>query len=207
METVLRVYARPYDPLRPQVCYDERPCFLIGDVLMPLPMTAGKSRREDYEYIKNGSCSVLMAFEPHTGRRWVEVCSQRTAKEYTGFMQRLVARFPEAERITLVQDNLNTHHPGSFYKHLSVEEAERLKSKFEWIFTPKHASWLNMVEIELSALSRQCLNRRIADQSTLKDEVTSWIDQRNTAGTTVNWHFTVEHCREKMSRHYKGIKI
>lgn len=207
METVLRVYARPYDPRRPVVCYDERPCFLIGDVIIPLPMTTGKSQREDYEYTKNGSCSVLMAFEPHTGRRWAEVYSQRTSKEYTGFMVRLANEFPSVDQITLIQDNLNTHHAGSFYKHLDIEAAEALKRRFEWLFTPKHASWLNMVEIELSALSRQCLNRRIPDQACLEREVVTWIKDRNRKKIMVNWHFMVDRCREKMSRHYKGIRI
>ena len=206
MEKVLDTYARPYDPLRPVVCFDERPCFLIGDVIVPLPMTAGQSKREDYTYSKNGSCVVLMAFEPHTGKRWVKVREQRTAKEYTEFMAELEQAFVGVERITLVQDNLNTHHGGSFYKNLEVEEAHRLTNRFEWVYTPKHASWLNMIEIEFSVLSKQCLDRRIGEQAQLEKEVQAWVAERNRLGMKVDWQFSRTTARDKLARHYKSIR-
>jgi DDE superfamily endonuclease len=167
MERVLHTYSLPYNPKHPVVCFDERPCFLIGDVLQPIAMKEGQSKREDYQYEKHGSCAVLLAFEPHTGKRWVKVYAQRTAKEYTDFMQFLAKQFPNAEAITLVQDNLNTHQGGSFYKHLDPDTAFTLAQRFDWLYTPKHASWLNMAELEFSALSRQCLNRRIASDVSL----------------------------------------
>ncbi len=190
MEQVLKLYARPYNPKRPMVCFDERPCFLIGDVVLPLPMTAGKPKREDYHYSKHGSCSLLMAFEPLTGRRWAKVYSQRTAKEYTAFMQYLSAQFPEAEHIELVQDNLNTHQGGSFYAHLPPEDAFALAERFTMHFTPKGASWLNMragpvgavlpktIEIEFSVLSKQCLDRRIPDPTQLEHRTGSGVASR-----------------------------
>ena len=144
MEAVLKLYAQPYNPKRPVICFDERPCFLIGDVVVPLPMQARKPKRQDYHYSKHGSCALLMAFEPLTGRRWAKVYERRTAKEYTAFMQHLSAQFPEAEQLELVQDNLNTHQGGSFYAHLPPEDAFALSQRFAMHFTPKGASWLNM---------------------------------------------------------------
>jgi hypothetical protein len=206
MERVLHTYSLPYNPKRPAVCFDERPCFLIGDVLQPIAMKAGKSKREDYEYEKHGSCCVMLAFEPHTGKRWVKVYAQRTAKEYTDFMQFLAQQFPQAEAITLIQDNLNTHHPGSFYKHLDPADAFALSQHFDWLYTPKHASWLNMAELEFSALSRQCLNRRIASQTLLEQEVLAWVKDRNETNITVTWQFSIERARSKFARHYQSVK-
>lgn len=144
MERVLCRYSLPYNPKHPVICFDERPCFLIGDVLQPIAMSQGQSKRQDYEYEKHGSCCVLLAFEPLTGRRWVKVYTQRTAKEYTDFMRFVAQQFPEAEEITLIQDNLNTHHPSSFYTQLDPAQALTLAQRFDWVYTPKHASWLNM---------------------------------------------------------------
>lgn len=144
MEAVLKLYARPYNPKRPVICFDERPCFLIGEAVVPLPMQAGKPKRQDYHYSKHGSCALLMAFEPLTGRRWAKVYERRTAEEYTEFMSYLEQQFPEAEQLELVQDNLNTHQGGSFYAHLSPEDAFALAERFAMHFTPKGASWLNM---------------------------------------------------------------
>ena len=206
MEQVLALYARPYDPKRPVVCFDERPCFLIGDVVAPLPMSAGQSKREDYHYTKHGSCALLRAFEPHTGRRWAKVYDRRTAKEYTQFMQYLNKQFPEAEHIELLQDNLNTHQGGSFYAHLPPEDAFTLCERFEMHFTPKGASWLNMIEIEFSALARQCLNRRIPGQQQLEQEVLAWVDARNAKRTTVNWQFSIQNARDKLKRHYQACR-
>lgn len=149
-------------------------------------MSAGKAEREDYHYSKHGSCALLMAFEPHTGRRWAKVYDRRTAKEYTHFMQHLSEQLPNADRIELVQNNLNTHQGGSFYAHLPAEEVFALSERFEMHFTPKGASWLNMLEIEFSALSRQCLDRRIPCQTQLEREVRAWTQARNAERTTVN---------------------
>jgi DDE superfamily endonuclease len=206
MERVLHTYSLPYNPKRPVVCFDERPCFLIGDVLQPIAMKEGRSKREDYQYEKHGSCCVMLAFEPHTGKRWVKVYAQRTAKEYTDFMQFLAHQFPQVEAITLSQDNLNTHQPGSFYKHLDPADAFTLSQYFPWLYTPNHASWLNMAELEFSALSRQCLNRRIASQSLLEHEVLAWVKDRNEATITVTWQFSIKRARTKFARHYNGVK-
>jgi transposase len=207
MERVLDVYARPYDPKRPVLCFDERPCFLIGDVITPVPVEPGKVAKEDYEYEKFGSCCVLFAIEPLTGRRFVHVTTQRTAKEYCAFMTEVEAAYPEAEHITIVQDNLNTHHGGSFYKFMTPEAAHRLVGRFEWVFTPKHASWLNMAELEFSALSRQCLNRRIPSEERLRAEVVPWVEQRDRAKVKLVWQFTREAARTKFSRHYESVRI
>jgi len=206
MEQVLHNYSLTYDPKHPVVCFDERPCFLIGDVLQPLAMTSGQSKREDYQYEKHGSCSLMLAFEPHTGQRWLKVFSCRTAKEYTEFMQFLAQQFPSALRITLVQDNLNTHHPASFYKHLDPAEAFALSQRFAWCYTPKHASWLNMAELEFSALARQCLDRRIASQDLLEQEVLAWAKHRNDIPISVSWQFSIESARSTFARHYHSVK-
>lgn len=207
MELVLDVYARPYDPRRPVLCFDERPCFLIGDVIVPVPLEPGKVAKEDYTYEKLGSGCVLLAVEPLTGRRFVQVCERRTAVQYAEFMQRVEQAYPEAEQITLVQDNLNTHHGGSFYKVNTPQEAHRLVRRFEWVFTPKHASWLNMVELEFSAMSRQCLDRRIPSLEQLRDEVETWVAERDSLGVKLNWQFSVVTARSKLERHYNNIKI
>jgi hypothetical protein len=206
MERVLHTYSLPYDAKRPVLCFDERPCFLIGDVLEPIPMSEGESKREDYQYSKHGSCCVLLAVEPLTGKRWVKVYERRTAQEYTDFMRYLEQQFPEAQQITVVQDNLNTHGAGSFYKHLEPQAAFDLARRFDWVFTPKHASWLNMAELEFSALSRQCLKRRIATQAKLEAEVLAWVGRRNQLQVRVDWQFSVGAARGKLQRHYKAIR-
>lgn len=207
MERVLDVYARPYNPKHPVICYDERPCFLIGDALCPIPVEPGKIAKEDYMYEKFGSCCVLLAVEPLTGRRFVKVVDKRTAEEYANFLQELEQMYPEAERIGIVQDNLNTHHGGSFYKVAPPEEANRLDKKFEWIFTPKHASWLNMAELEFSVLSRQCLNRRIPKKEELEKEVNAWTAERNRLEIKLEWQFSTETARTKLVRHYDSARI
>ena len=203
---VLHNYSLPYNPKRPVVCFDERPCFLIGDVLAPIAMSEGKSKREDNQYSKHGSCCVMLALEQHTGKRWVKVYARRTAEEYTNFMQFLSQRLPDADAITLVQDNLNTHQGGSFYKHLEPAAAFQLSGRFDWVYTPKHASWLNMAELEFSALSRQCLDRRICSQDRLEQEVLAWTQARNDAGVTVTWQFSLDAARSKFKRHYESVK-
>jgi hypothetical protein len=207
MEDILYQYALPYDPLRPLICFDERPCFLIEDVGSILPMSPGKAKRYHYEYAKHGSCCVLLAFEPHTGFRYVEVRQRRTAVDYAQFMQNLLQQhYAHVEYIRLVQDNLNTHTPGSFYEVLVPEEAFALSQRFEVHYTPKKGSWLNMAEIEFAALATQCLGRRIGDDQTLTEEVMAWKTQRNLNRTTVNWQFSQTEARSKLQRHYQNVK-
>lgn len=162
MEQLLARYALPYDPFSPVVCYDERPCFLIGNTLAPLPMVSGKPTKEHDAYEKHGFCALLAAIEPLTGRRLGQVHPQHTKREYMLFCQALAAAYPEATKIRLVQDNLNAHNASAFSEHLPAEEAFALAQRFEFISTPKTASWLNMIECEFAVLARQCLNRRIA---------------------------------------------
>jgi len=203
---VLHLYSLPYDPEYPLICFDERPCFLIGDVLTPIPMEAGQPKRQHYEYEKNGSCTVFLAFEPATGRRWVKVYQKRTGKEYTQFMQYLVQQFPQAKKLRLVQDNLSTHAASSFYAHLQPDSAFDLAQSLEFHFTPTRSSWLNMAELELSALSRQCLDRRIASLTQLRQEVTAWAARRNRDNVTVNWQFSIKLAREKFADKYPRVK-
>lgn len=206
LEDVLTQFELPYDPKRPLIYFDERPCFLIGEAGAILPMSPGKARRHHYEYEKNGSCCVFLAFEPHTGFRYVEVRERRTAVDYAQFMQTLLnEHYPNAQVVRLVQDNLNTHTPGSFYEVLAPEQAFALAQRVEPHYTPKKGSWLNMAEIELAALSKQCLDRRIADQKTLTREVLAWAERRNQAQTTVDWKFSKNTARKKLERHYSNV--
>jgi len=205
MEHLLWLYALPYDPLNPVVCYDERPCFLIGDKVDPLMMQPGQIRKEHYAYEKHGSCVLLAAIEPLTGQRLAQVLPQRTKKEYTQFCQALAAAYPEAKKIRLVQDNLNTHNASSFYENLPAEEAFALAQRFEFNYTPKSASWLNMIEIEFSALARQCLNRRIPTQEQLEKEVLALIKERCEKKIKINWQFSIEAARTKLNKHYQKV--
>jgi hypothetical protein len=206
MEQVLDIYERPYDPAYPVVCFDERPCQLLGDVLMPIPMKPGRIERQDYEYKRNGTCVVFMAVEPLAGYRVVTVTERRAKSDYARFMNALAASYPDAEKIILVQDNLNTHNPSSFYETFPAAEAFVLAQRFEMVYTPKKASWLNMAEIELSALSKQCLDRRIAEIDTLDKEVTAWTKRRNRIKAGISWNFTKNDARKKLSRLYSTIK-
>lgn len=206
MEQVLDTYEQPYDPRRPVVCFDERPCQLLGDILMPIPMKPGRVERQDYHYKRNGTCVVLMAVEPLAGQRVVKVTERKTKKDYAGFMKSLASRYPDAEKIVLVQDNLNTHNPSSFYEVFDAPEAFALSQRFEMVYTPKKASWLNMAEIELSALSKQCLDRRIDQRRILTKEVMTWSAKRNRLGTKITWHFTKSKAREKLDKVYDTIK-
>jgi hypothetical protein len=206
MEQVLNTYEQPYDSRRPVVCFDERPCQLLGDTVMPLPMKPGRVECQDYHYKRNGTAVVLMAVEPLAGHRIVKVTEQKTKKDYANFMKELSLHYPEAEKIVLVQDNLNTHNPSSFYEVFDAPEAFALSQRFEMIYTPKKASWLNMAEIELSALSKQCLDRRIADVKKLANEVRPWVKQRNRKKTTISWQFTKNKAREKLVRFYDGVR-
>jgi DDE superfamily endonuclease len=207
MEDSLDQYARPYDPRWPLLCYDERPCQLLGDVLVPLPMESGHPRRLDYEYERHGTCCVLLAFEPQTGFRYVQVRAPRPAGAYSHFLRDLVQRhYPHVERIRLVQDNLNTHTPGSFYPVWSPGPAFAFSQRFELHYTPKKGSWLNMAEIEFAALAKQCLDRRIGEQATLEKEGLAWARARNRARKTVRWTFTQTRAREKLKSKYSMVK-
>lgn len=199
-------YEQSYDPRRPVICFDERPCQLLGDVLVPIPMKPGNVERQDYHYERHGTCVVLMAIEPLSGRRLVKVTEQKTKKDYAEFMKELASHYPDAEKIVLVQDNLNTHNPSSFYEVFAAPEAFALSERFAMIYTPKKASWLNMAEIELSALSKQCLDRRIADRRTLAREVLSWSAKRNRLRTKITWQFTKNKARQKLSKLYDSIQ-
>jgi hypothetical protein len=205
MEQVLDMYERPYNPSYPVVCFDERPCQLLGDVLMPIPMKPGRVECQDYHYKRNGTCAVLMAVEPLAGHRMVKVTEQKTKKDYAAFMKTLAASYLNAVKIVLVQDNLNTHNPSSFYEVFPAAEAFALAQRFEMVYTPKKASWLNMAEIELSALSKQCLDRRIAKMRTLATEVGSWTKRRNQLKATICWNFTKNDARNKLNRFYETI--
>ena len=206
MEDVLDQYEQPYDPKHPLICMDEMPCQLIDNVLVPVPPKPGKPQKIDYEYRRNGTCCVFIAFDPHTCMRIIRVKEHRTKVDYADFMKELVLQYPDAEFIRVVQDNLNTHSAGSFYETFSPEEAFEIAKKLEFHFTPKKGSWLNMAEIEFSALSRQCLNRRIGDIKTLAIEAGAWEQDRNKAKATVRWQFTKTKAREKFCRRYLKIR-
>ena len=188
MEDVLEVYARPYQEGYPVVCFDDRPCFLIEDTLAPIPTQEGKLAKEHYTYKKNGSCALLAAIEPLAGKRIAQVYEHRTKAEYTRFMQSLSESYPQAKKIVVVQDNLNTHHTGAFYDHLPADQARALAERFEFHYTPKGASWLNMIEIEFSALSRQCLSgRRIATRERLEQQLNAIVEERNDKQIKIHW--------------------
>jgi hypothetical protein len=207
MEDILTLYEQPYDPRQPVVCFDERPCQLLDEVLAPMPMKPGRTTRQDDEYVRQGTCCVLLAFEPLGNWRFVQVRMRRTAIAYASFMQELIdTHYRGIDRIRLVQDNLNTHTPGSFYQAFAPQEAFDLAQKFELHYTPLKGSWLNMAEIELSALARQCLDRRIGNIDTFKKEVTFWTDKRNHAGKTVQWKFTTTEARKKLKRKYPMLQ-
>ena len=206
MEDVLEVYTRPYDLARPLVCLDETSKQLTRETRIPIPMRPGQSARSDYEYERNGVASLFMLFAPLVGWRHVAVRDRRTAIDYAHVLRDLAdVHFPDAEKITLVQDNLNTHKPASLYEAFPPAEARRIVDRFEWHYTPKHGSWLNIAECELSVLSRQCLDRRIPDQKSLGTEVNAWTTSRNTEQTEVKWHFTTEDARTKLSQLYPQI--
>lgn len=205
MERILWLYAQAYNPKRPVVCFDERPCFLIGDTVEPIAMQTGQVLKEHYAYTKNGSCALLAAIEPLTAKRVAQVFPQRTSKEFTRFCQLLSLAYPQADKICLVLDNLNTHTTASFYKHLPADEAFALGQRFEFWFTPKSASWLNMIEIEFSALTRQCLQRRIPTMAELTTEVLALLDERMCKGIKIKWQFSIDVCRHKLNSRYTVV--
>ena len=205
MEQILHLYGLPYDAHYPLLCFDERPCFLIGEAVAGLEMKAGQVAREHYAYEKNGACVLLMALEPKTAKRLAMVSDRRTKLDYARFMKELAARYPKAKKIRVVQDNLNTHNISAFYEAFSAEEAFALSQRFEFYYTPKKASWLNQIEIEFSALSKQCLNRRIATKEQLESEVIAIVKEREEKGIQIDWQFSIERARTKLNRHYQQV--
>jgi len=205
MERILGIYARPYNHSNPVICYDERPCFLIGEIVKGLEMKAGEVKKSHYAYEKLGFCNLLATIEPLSGKRIVEVTDQRRKIEFARHFQKVAAEFPEAEKMTVILDNLNTHNESSFYEAFSAEEAKRLSDKFEFIYTPPKASWLNMIEIEFSAISRLCLDRRIASKEELEKEVLAIVEEREAKAIKINWQFSLEKARTKLNKHYEKV--
>jgi DDE superfamily endonuclease len=208
MEDVLEVYKLPYDPNRPLICMDEMPKQLLADKQEPMPVQAGTPARQDYAYKRQGVADLFMLFEPLAGKRVVEVTEKRRKVEWATVMKQVSdTLYPQAEKILVVLDNLNTHTPSAFYETFEPEEARRLVQRFEFHFTPKHGSWLNMAEIELSALVRQCLDRRLPDIPTLTQEVHAWQQQRNDEVVKVLWQFKTTDARTKLKHLYPQIQV
>ncbi len=206
MEDVLDIYTRAYNPQHPVVCFDESNKQLVGEKIEPLPMEPGEPQRYDYQYERHGVCNLFMFFEPLATWRHVAVTDRRTAIDYAIQMKYLVdERYPDATKITVVHDQLNTHVPASLYKAFAPVEAKRILDKLEFHYTPKHGSWLNMAEIELSVLVRQCLDRRLPEAATLQQEVAAWETHRNQQSRTVDWQFTTADARIKLKRLYPSI--
>ena len=203
MEDVLELYAEPYKPWLPVVCFDERPCELHADTRQRLPMKPGQVARQDYEYERNGTCNLFMFFQPLVGWRHTKITDHRKKADFAECMRELVdVHFPYAEKIRVVLDNLNTHSPSALYEAFEPTEARRILNKLEFHYTPKHGSWLNMVEIELSILVNQCLKQRIPDSYGLQRQSTAWQNIRNVQKATVNWRFGVPEARTKLRRLY-----
>ena len=207
MELVLDVYKRPYDARFPVICMDESPRQLIDEVKTPTHCLPGQPTRHDYEYKRCGTCNIFMGNEPLTGTRIVDVTERKIKKDWALFIEKIASHYENAEKITLVMDNLNTHKPGSLYEEFPPEKAKALWDRFEFVYTPKHGSWLNMAEIELNVLIRQCLNRRIADIENMRTEVKAWERARNEMKASVNWQFTTEDARIKLKRLYPTLEI
>jgi hypothetical protein len=207
MEDVLEVYTRPFDPRRPQVCMDEVSKQLVGETRAPIPAAPGQPERYDYEYVRKGVANLFMFFEPLAGWRNVKVTERRTMVDWAEAVRELVdVHYPEAEKIVLVMDNLNTHDIGSLYEAFPPEEAFRIAQKLEIHYTPKHGSWLNMAESELSILSRQCLNQRIPDAELLRGSVSAWENERNQAEARMIWRFTTQDARIRLARLYPSFR-
>ncbi len=208
MEDVLEVYQRPYDPRRPVVCLDEQSKQLVKETRKPIPVQPRQPARCDYEYERNGTANLFMVFEPLAGRRRVKVTDRRTRVDFAEVIRELVDKdYGDADKVVLVMDNLNTHKLASLYEAFEPAEARRIRERLEIHYTPKHGSWLDMAETELSVLSQQCLDRRIPDQQTLIDEVAAWEQSRNEAECRVDWHFTTENARIKLKRLYPSLQL
>jgi hypothetical protein len=207
MEEVLDIYIHPYDARHPQVCLDETSKQLVSETRVPIPAKPGQVERFDYEYERQGVCSLFMCFEPLTGKRHVTVSAHRTKQDFAQVLRNLVdVQYPKAEKIVLVLDNLNTHDFSALYETFEPEEARRIREKIEIHYTPKHGSWLNMAEIELAVLNGQCLDRRIGEEETLRQEVAAWEAERNVQQVKVNWRFTAQDARIKLKRLYPVLE-
>lgn len=208
MENVLAVYKRPYDPKHPVVCFDEKSKQLVGEVAVPMPAAPGQPERHDYEYVRNGTANLFLMVEPLRGWRQVNVTTRRTKLEFAGQMKELVdVHYAKAKKITLVMDNLNTHRMSCLYEAFPPEEARRIVEKIEVVHTPKHGSWLNMAECELSVLEKQCLGERIGDEATLRERVTIWNADRNNRSKKIDWQFETANARIKLRRLYPQIQM
>lgn len=205
MEMVLSVYKRILDPRYPVVCMDESPKQLIAERKVPISASPGQPARYDYEYKRCGVCNIFLACEPLAGKRMVKVSERKTKQDWACFLEDIAKHYEEAERITLVMDNLNTHAPGSLYETFPPDQAKALWERFEFVYTPKHGSWLNMAEIELNVLTGQCLKRRIDDIEVVRKESSAWQEYRNNKGAKVNWQFTTKDARIKLSRLYPTL--
>lgn len=203
MEDILDLYAEPFDPAYPVVCFDEVPYQMVSETRLPLPMRSGKPRRYDFEYQRGGTCNLFMCLQPLAGWRHVKVTTRRTKRDFAGCMHELAAvHFPEATRIRVVLDNLNTHSPAAFYETFPPEQARWLTKKLEFHHTPEHSSWLNMAEVEISVLTQQCLDRRLGDLETVTREVAVWEMHRNAVRAKIDWRFTIPTARDKLRKLY-----
>lgn len=206
MEKVLDVYKRPYDPQNPIVCMDESPKQLIAETIIPIPASPGQPVKHDYEYRRCGMCNIFLACEPLAGKRMVEVTERKTKHDWAYFIEKIAAKYETAKKITLVMDNLNTHEPGSFYEAFPPDKAKAIWDRFEFVYTPKHGSWLNMAEIELNVLTGQCLKRRMDKIGVVRKEILAWEYNRNNKNAKVNWQFTTEDARIKLARLYPTLE-
>ena len=207
MEKVLEIYKRPYDANRPVVCMDESPKQLIGETKTPIAAKPGSVKKYDYEYVRNGVCNIFMSNEPLSGKRFVKVTERKTKQDWALFIEEISNRYAKAEKITLVMDNLETHKPGSFYESFSAEKAKSLWDRFEFIYTPKHGSWLNMAEIELNVLMKQCLAGRIPTFMNVEARVKALQEARNNKNAKINWQFTTEDARIKLKKLYPSLHV
>jgi transposase len=205
MEQVLDAYEREYNEEYPVISFDERPCQLLEDVIAPTLPRPGVIQKEDYHYKRNGTCCVLMAIEPLTGNRIIETRETRTKKDYKEFFEKISDSYPKAKKITVIQDNLNTHNPSSFYENMDAGAAFELMNRFEMVYTPKKASWLNVIEMEFAALSKQCLDRRIGSIVKLRKESSAWTKKRVKNKIKIKWQFTKEKARDKFKKHYGNV--
>lgn len=208
MEGLLDLYEEEYDERFPVVCVDEKPIQLIKETRSPIPAKPGRAKRIDYEYQRNGTCNMFVAVEPLRGRRQLKATASRTKKDFADFIKELIEdpAYKNAKRIRIVLDNLNTHKPGVFYERFNPETARQILRKIEFHYTPKHGSWLNMAEVEISVLQAQCLGRYIPSQEFLENEVKAWEAERNSRNATIAWNFTVPKAREKMAKSYLSLQ-
>ena len=206
MERVLDVYRQPYNKDFPVICMDESPKQLIKETRQPVKSSPGRLAKFDYEYERCGVCNIFLASEPLAGKRIVKITERKTKKDWAGFIEDIANKYPNAKKITLVMDNLNTHKPGSLYETFAPVKAKKLWDRFNFVYTPKHGSWLNMAEIELNVLNGQCLNRRIDKMSTIIKECNAWQRHRNNMNAKINWQFTTKKARIKLKRLYPTLQ-